>query len=107
MFCGWKIAPIIGIWWNIHNSQAKVVGNRSVVKVARPGISVFRDVPVLRVQVDAHDPFAIDVVGLEEVFQGGLIGRFNFRQHPAPNLAGETTPDFHFFTVHQYSHEFS
>jgi hypothetical protein len=67
-------------------------------------LSVFRHGPVLCVQVDAHNPLAIDVVGLKELFQSGLVWGFNFREHSPPNLAAKATPDFHLFTIDQRSH---
>jgi len=55
---------------------------------------MFRDSLRLRIEVDPHDPFAVDVVRFKELFESLLVRSFGFGKHPATHLAGNYTKNF-------------
>src|SRR5579875_2297815 len=68
--------------------------------------SILRDPARLSINVDAHDPFAVDEVRVKELFKSLAVGSFRFGEHAAPYLAGDCAEDPHLRCGEKPLHQF-
>src|SRR5438132_2879617 len=69
--------------------------------------SIFLNPTAISIEIDAHDPLAINTPGFEPLFKYGLVLRLDFRQHPAADLAGDTATNGDPFRGKELIHQFT